>query len=195
MKIFCSLQQFDGSNASSLFRNMAASFAVCKEWLPPHIERQVWYYAFVHPTAKVMKELTIESESRGLDKCVRKRLRCQGDLRILALNSRSIVNPCRDCKFAERIGSPSMGCGACRSRPIVFKRLPFSELGVGPFRDPSPRRHYFGVIERRTCWHCRTTYRHGAAIVDFISAKGVCWKCKGWSERQYLEWRAGCRAL
>ena len=118
-----------------------ARFSVCKEWLKPDIERIVWYYAFVHPTAKAMKDLTIESEPRG--QWVRKTLKAEGELCILSYVGRRYVNPCPNCSLAQMSGMGGR-CGQCRSRPIVFRTNRLVILGTGRFQRMlgSPRDNY-----------------------------------------------------
>ena len=56
------------------------------------------------------------ASGRGLPVC---QLILNEDVRMIAPLGYVCVNPCKQCEFAETIGSDNF-CGACRRRPMVY---------------------------------------------------------------------------
>ena len=179
-----------------------APFAVCKQWLSPQVERQVWYFASVHPTAEAMKEVTIES--RPTRKWVHTFMRAKDGTTILGAAGRNLVNPCVQCDMYDEIGVGAF-CGRCRSRPVV-QIMPFAVLGGhrSQCRSPSPRRGYFDMIQRQTCPNCGTLFRDDPEMEHFIQEKDACVTCRrqlvrtvleGWPWAEYEAWRASVRGF
>ena len=139
------------------------------------VERRIWHYAFVHPNATAMKEVTIVSQPDG--PWVHTCLRAKDGSTILGRIGRVLVNPCLHCHMFDEIGVGAL-CGQCRSRPVVV-RMQLAQLGghTSQCRGTSPRRGYFDMIQRRTCHECLTLYRHNQMIVDFIAEEGCCPTC------------------
>ena len=70
-------------------------FALSKKEQGSAIENEVWHYAFIVPSAKAMREVTIE------DKGWRKRITPKAGVHVKAGTGREMVNPCFMCEEAE----------------------------------------------------------------------------------------------
>ena len=149
-----------------------------KFWLPADLQNLVWHMASVTPSAKVIKEVTIESLGNTQQR-PRKRITTKGNARALIGMGRSMVNPCLQCEFADDTGAGEY-CGTCRSRPTVMQSFyDVSYLGAcgSQCRSASPRRSYLNTLQRRTCPKCEHIYWHNRQVAEFIEEEGCCPKC------------------
>ena len=153
-----------------------APFAVCKKWFSEELERKIWHYAFVTPTAEAMKGVTIRTRSMDHG-WVRTTLRAKDGTSILAACGLNLMNPCVGCEMYDLIGVGSY-CGQCRWRPTVCRQVNTALLNTKwGDRSASPRQDYVRMIQRQTCPVCLTLYRHNHMIVDFIAEEGCCPTC------------------
>ena len=119
--------------------------ALSKKGLGSVIENEVWHYAFIAPSAKAMRDITIE------DKGWRKRITPKAGVHVKAGMGRKMVDPCFMCEEAE-LDCMTEYCGQCRSRPVVRRAKQFSYLGMGcsQVRDASPRTFRTNVVNWRS---------------------------------------------
>ena len=152
-------------------------FAVCKQWhTSEDVERKIWRYAFLHPTAKLMQEITIETRpmDHGWQETT---LRAKDGTSILAACGRSLVNPCVHCEMYDLIGVGSF-CGRCRWRPTVYPQQNTTLLDTKwGDRSASPRQDYVRMIQSQTCPVCRVIYHNNPMIPDYIADEGCCPAC------------------